>query len=71
MIYQFQLLCVIVIVLSAANALKLGNMRMALSDYKNELAQTARNIAAPGTYTLIHLLTNALHRQEHACHAVY
>jgi hypothetical protein len=55
MIYQVQLLAIIVVILTAANALKLGNVRMALSDYKNELAATAKAIAAPGTFHSMNL----------------
>ena len=48
MIYQLQFLAIIVVLLSSVNGLQMGSMKMALSDYKHELAQTAKAIAAPG-----------------------
>jgi hypothetical protein len=45
MIYQLALL---VVIIATANGLQMGSIRMSLSDYKNELAQTAKRLAGPG-----------------------
>ena len=56
MIYQVQVLAIVVILLSAVDALQMGSMKMSLADYKNELAATAKAIASPGIF--LHLYTS-------------
>ena len=61
MIYNVQFIVVIFVLLAVnAKAFQMqssrmsntGSMRMALSDYREELARTAAAIAAPGNYSL-------------------